>query len=219
MSMPYVYYTVKPGSPAYRAVSDKIESTERMVAQAHVVGDKWLKQYGVDYKIVTAGDCKFVGFRPDSWDDAKDKLGASFHWLWAQKEEASCSWLTPRKRPVYDGQEELAADVATIPDVESWETLSYRLFGFDRFVFGMSAALMTASISDQHRIVGVPWMAAQGAAGSFGPPREFKPMKGLVKLPFEKAMLLLHGDEMEKRRAFCKAAFDKYQAQQKEAKK
>lgn len=201
MTLPYTYYWVKVGSPADKVIRTKIESSERMFKIAEAVGKKWLGDKGVPFKLVTMNSDNFTGFCPDKWRDAMEKLGNAYNQLWIKKEDSSCSWLTPRKRPSYPVQAELIADVATIPDVIAWRSVSVQLFGFSDFVFGMRMTTMTASVTKDHCIVGVPWLATQGAAQNFGPLATFKPMKGLAKLPFEKAMVILYGKEAEERRA------------------
>jgi len=186
MSTDYVYYLATPDSPAFNVVLDRITQQEDQRKWAKAFGDKHLTT--TNYGLVS-NDVHLLGFAPDSgtcWSVFRQHFN---HSDWREKEDRSCRWIQPRAKSA------LSEEWSKAPKVMGVEDLSYALFGMRRFMKGLNMYSMYGKWDTKSKVfvVGIPWLASRGHMEDFGPGK-LKLCKGLKKLPFDKAMEIIHHD-------------------------
>lgn len=200
MSTPYTYYRILPGSPAAEIVKTYIAARERQRKAAKKFGDLWLPTK--DYHLVS-NDAYIVGFAPKdlSWQNFRTALGEKAA-LWVEKEDKNIRWIRPRATVAGNPDSlKMNDEWSKIPVIEAWDSIAVKMFGMSRFMDGLTIYGMVASWNKKNNIVGVPWLAAQGALTDFNGRPDFKPMEGLKAIPIEEALHIMYDERIKKDKA------------------
>lgn len=206
MSLDYIYYQAVKDSPAFNAIIERIRQTK--------VRNEWAKTFaakvlpGVDVGFIVT-DTTLMGFAPNgdsTWTDFRKHVDLG---IWIEQEDRQSRWIRPRAK-VKDNPAWAAiiAEWLTRPSAMSMDALSTTLFGMDRFCRNLRMSSMCAYWNHETHvfIVGVPWLATKGLMEGFGRGSKFTLCEGLKKMPYEKAMMIIHEDDLAKKNEPAKKA-------------
>jgi hypothetical protein len=196
MGTDYTYYRVKPGSDADKAFDAQFASIKVMNEYAEQFGKDWL---GKIEHFVISNDCTVFGFVPGNdkpWGPFDTELKAAGI-DWTSDTNKTHRWIRPRAAGKKDvAGHALKAKWDARPKAKGWEWVCSELFGMSRFCQSLHMYSMYANWQDDNRIVGVPWLAANGFMQDWGS-GTFKLADGLIAIPHDEAMWLVYKTEIE----------------------